>query len=48
MREVTLASVRIYARVTRLSADRLGLAPGMPIYALIKAVSLDRSSTGWA
>ena len=45
---IDIGAARIYARVTRLSAERLGLAAGMNIYALIKAVSLDRSSTGWA
>ncbi len=30
------------ARVTRRAAGQLALAPGMPVYALIKAVSLDR------
>ena len=39
---------KIYARVTRLSSDRLGLAVGSKVFALIKAVSLDRSSTGFA
>ena len=38
----------IYARVTRLSAERLELTVGRQVYALIKAVSLDRSSTGLA
>jgi molybdate transport system ATP-binding protein len=30
------------ARVTRRSAEQLGLAPGLGVYALVKAVSLDR------
>ncbi|RPI42128.1 MAG: molybdenum ABC transporter ATP-binding protein [Betaproteobacteria bacterium] len=38
----------IYARVTGLSADRLGLTLNREVYALIKAVSLDRASTGLA
>ena len=45
---IDVGAARIYARVTRLSAERLGLGAGMTIYALVKAVSLDRSSTGWA
>lgn len=38
----------LLARVTRHSADRLGLRAGLEIYALIKAVSLDRHSVGFA
>ena len=34
----------LVARVTRYSAERLGLAPGVPVYALIKGVALDRRS----
>ena len=34
----------LVARVTRYSAERLGLAPGVPVYALIKSVALDRRS----
>jgi len=33
---------RLLARVTRLSADLLRLAPGVPVWALIKSVALDR------
>jgi molybdate transport system ATP-binding protein len=36
------------ARVTRRSADRLQLAEGLTVYALIKAVVLDRASVGYA
>jgi molybdate transport system ATP-binding protein len=35
---------RIFARVTLLSADRLGLRPGMRVYALFKAVAVDGES----
>ena len=35
---------RLLARVTRLSAERLGLAPGKPVHALFKAVSVDSGS----
>jgi molybdate transport system ATP-binding protein len=38
----------ILARVTRKSAAELGLAPGKPVYALIKAVAIDRHSVGYA
>jgi molybdate transport system ATP-binding protein len=34
------------ARVTRLSAEQLGLVTGLKVYALVKAVSLDRRSAG--
>jgi len=38
----------ITARVTRRSASRLGLAPGKPVFALVKAVAIDRRSVGYA
>ena len=37
---------RIWARVTRLAVDRLALAPGSRVHALIKAVAIDRQSMG--
>jgi molybdate transport system ATP-binding protein len=36
----------LLARVTRLSAERLALAPGKPVYAMIKSVALDGGSLG--
>lgn len=36
----------LLARITRLSAERLGLAPGKPVYAMIKSVALDGGSLG--
>ncbi len=36
----------VLARITRLSADRLGLVPGKPVYAMIKTVALDGGSLG--
>ena len=36
----------LLARVTRRSADHLALRPGLEVYALIKAVSMDRHSVG--
>jgi ABC-type molybdate transport system ATPase subunit len=36
------------ARVTRRSLDRLQLKAGMPVYALVKAISLNRRSVGYA
>jgi len=39
---VRVGGVAIRSRVTQLSAQQLQLAPGVEVYALIKAVSLDR------
>lgn len=36
----------LLARVTRLTIDRLGLAPGKPVFAIIKSIALDRRSLG--
>lgn len=38
---VELPGTTLMARVTHLSLDRLGLQPGLPIYAIIKTVALD-------
>jgi molybdate transport system ATP-binding protein len=38
----------LIARITRKSAEELRLAPGMAVYALVKSVSIDRRSTGYA
>ncbi|HTQ76546.1 MAG TPA: molybdenum ABC transporter ATP-binding protein [Burkholderiales bacterium] len=38
----------VIARITRHSAARLALAPGKRVFAMIKAVSLDRRSVGYA
>jgi len=40
--------VPLRARITRKAADQLGLAPGMKVHALVKAVSIDRHSAGFA
>jgi molybdate transport system ATP-binding protein len=34
----------LIARLTRYSADQLGLAPGVPVFAVVKGVSFDRQS----
>ena len=34
----------LLARITRLSLVELGLAPGVPVFAVVKSVALDRSS----
>jgi molybdate transport system ATP-binding protein len=36
----------LIARLTRHSADQLGLAPGVPVFAVVKGVSFDRRSVG--
>jgi molybdate transport system ATP-binding protein len=42
------ATATLTARVTRRSAARLGLAGGTNVYALVKAVAIDRRSVGYA
>lgn len=50
MAEVTLdaGGATIAARITRHSRDELDLQPGMAVYALIKAIALDRHAVGYA
>jgi len=36
----------LWARITRCSVAKLSLAPGTPVFALIKAVAIDRTSLG--
>jgi molybdate transport system ATP-binding protein len=43
-----VGSTPLVARITRQSAERLGLGPGQPVYALVKAIAIDRRSVGWA
>jgi len=45
---VDVAGTTLLARITRHSAERLRLAPGKEVWALVKAVSLDRHSVGYA
>ncbi len=45
---LAVGGAALIARVTRKSADELGLAPGQHVYALVKAVSIDRRSVGFA
>jgi molybdate transport system ATP-binding protein len=52
-RDTPIVEVRIdcngealVARLTRYSADHLGLAPGLPILAVVKGVSFDRQNLG--
>jgi molybdate transport system ATP-binding protein len=46
--QLLVGSVPLLARITRRSVVELGLAEGLPVYALIKAVSFDRRSVGYA
>jgi molybdate transport system ATP-binding protein len=39
---IAVGAVTLRSRVTRRAAEQLALAPGLEVYALIKAVSLDR------
>jgi molybdate transport system ATP-binding protein len=43
---ISVGEAILYARVTRFSCDRLGLHAGKEVFALIKAVSLDRTVVG--
>jgi molybdate transport system ATP-binding protein len=43
-----LRGTALLARITRQSATDLGLRPGLAVFALIKAVSIDRRSVGYA
>ncbi len=43
-----LAGTPLIARITRKSSRELGLRPGLTVYALIKSVSIDRRSMGYA
>jgi molybdate transport system ATP-binding protein len=45
---VAVGSAIVVARITRKSVAKLGLAPGKPVYALVKSVAIDRHSTGYA
>jgi len=46
--QLDVAGTALIARITRKSAAALGLAPGVPVYALIKSVAIDRHSVGYA
>ena len=38
----TLTHLRLLSRISRLSCERLGIAPGLPVYAQIKGVAMVR------
>jgi molybdate transport system ATP-binding protein len=44
---IDMGEVTLMARVTRLSVERLRLQVGLQVYALVKAISLDRHGTGF-
>jgi molybdate transport system ATP-binding protein len=46
--ELSVGATPLVARVTRKAAAELGLVPGLAVYALVKAVSIDRRSVGFA
>jgi len=46
--QLDLGGTPLIARITRRSAMDLGLRPGLPVFALIKSVSIDRRSVGYA
>ena len=45
---VGVGGITLIAQITRRSVSALNLAPGKPVYALVKAVALDRHSVGYA
>jgi molybdate transport system ATP-binding protein len=45
---IEVGRVSLLARLTRRSADDLGLVPGRPAYALVKSVAIDHRSVGYA
>jgi molybdate transport system ATP-binding protein len=45
---IQVGAVSVLARITRRSLDQLRLEPGTEVYAMIKAVSFDRHSVGFA
>ncbi len=46
--QVAVGAAQLVARVTRRSLAQLGLVESSPVHALVKAVSFDRHSTGYA
>jgi molybdate transport system ATP-binding protein len=43
---INCSSVKLWARLTQKSVETLGLQPGLPIYAILKSVALDKSTLG--
>ena len=46
--ELDVGGTALIARITRKSVSELGLRPGLPVFALVKSVSIDRRSVGYA
>jgi molybdate transport system ATP-binding protein len=46
--QLRVGGVSLVARITRRSREQLGLQEGQAVYALVKAVSFDRRSVGYA
>ncbi|HXS50903.1 MAG TPA: molybdenum ABC transporter ATP-binding protein [Usitatibacter sp.] len=46
--QLRVGATPLVARITRESAERLGLAPGVKVHALVKAIAIDRRSVGYA
>ncbi len=46
--ELEVGGALLIARITKKSAAELALAPGKPVFALVKSVSIDRRSVGYA
>jgi len=46
--QLDIGGTPLLARITRKSVSALGLVPGKPVFALIKAVAVDRHSVGYA
>ncbi|MGH8686537.1 MAG: molybdenum ABC transporter ATP-binding protein [Burkholderiales bacterium] len=46
--QLAVGGTPVIARITRKSCMALGLAPGKSVYALVKAVAIDRHSVGYA
>jgi molybdate transport system ATP-binding protein len=46
--QLRVGATPLAARVTRKAATELGLAPGTRVFAMVKAVSIDRRSVGFA
>jgi molybdate transport system ATP-binding protein len=46
--ELRVGEIPLIARITRKAASELGIVPGLRLHALVKAVSIDRRSVGFA
>jgi molybdate transport system ATP-binding protein len=46
--ELRVGPTPLVARVTRESVERLAIAPGAKVFALVKAIAIDRRSVGYA